>query len=78
LRVECPLFVDFSAATPAAAHLILINGNFYTAADARPRAEAVVIVEGRITFVGKAADALRRAPAEAQRIDLQGVTVAPA
>ena len=70
--------LTFPAATAvAAAPLILTNGNFYTAADSQPRAEAVVIVEGRITFVGKAADALRRAPANAQRIDLQGVTVVP-
>src|SRR5882757_1559948 len=69
----------FPAAAPAAAaaSLLLTNGNFYTAADSQPRAEAVVIVEGRITFVGRAADALRRAPADAQRIDLQGVTVVP-
>src|ERR1700737_3771889 len=70
--------LTFPAATAvAAAPLILSNGNFYTAADGQPRAEAVVIVEGRITFVGKNADALRRAPAGAQRIDLQGVTVLP-
>jgi predicted amidohydrolase YtcJ len=79
----CALSVLFllilPAATPAAAPapLILTNGNFYTAADSQPRAEAVVIVEGRITFVGKTADALRRAPANAQRLDLQGVTVLP-
>jgi predicted amidohydrolase YtcJ len=71
--------LTFPAARPAAAvaPLVLGNGNFYTAADGQPRAEAVVIVEGRIAFVGKNADALRRAPAGAQRIDLQGVTVLP-
>jgi hypothetical protein len=37
------------------------NGNFYTAAD-QPRAAAVVVVDGRITFVGKTPDALRRGP----------------
>jgi predicted amidohydrolase YtcJ len=72
------ILLTFPAAVPAAAAaLVLTNGNFYTAADSQPRAEAVVIVEGRITFVGKAADALRRAPADAQRLDLQGVTVLP-
>jgi predicted amidohydrolase YtcJ len=38
---------------------------------------AVVVVEGRITFVGGTADALRRAPAGARRIDLHGATVVP-
>src|SRR3984893_15961870 len=77
--VSVLFLLSFPPPTPAAAPapLILTNGNFYTAADSQPRAEAVVIVEGRITFVGKAADALRRAPANAQRIDLQGVTVVP-
>jgi predicted amidohydrolase YtcJ len=68
--------LNFPAAAPAAA-LLFEHGNFYTAADSQPRAEAVVIVEGRITFVGKSTDALRRAPAGAQRIDLHGVTVLP-
>src|ERR1700737_4656219 len=82
LGAFCGLSVLFLCAFPAttavaAAPLILTNGNFYTAADNQPRAEAVVIVEGRITFVGKTADALRRAPANAQRIDLHGVTVVP-
>jgi predicted amidohydrolase YtcJ len=78
-RLSVPFLLILPAATPAAApaSLLLTNGNFYTAADSQPRAEAVVIVEGRITFVGKTADALRRAPANAQRLDLQGVTVVP-
>src|ERR1700737_1787907 len=76
-RLCVPFLLTFPAAAAAVAPLILSNGNFYTAADRQPRAEAVVIVEGRIAFVGKTADALRRAPAGAQRIDLQGVTVLP-
>jgi predicted amidohydrolase YtcJ len=64
-------------AAAAATPLIMSNGNFYTAADDQPRAAAVVVVEGRITFVGGTADALRRAPAGARRIDLHGVTVVP-
>ena len=64
-------------AAAAAAPLILSNGNFYTATDDQPRAEAVVVVDGRITFVGKTPDALRRAPPGARQIDLQGATVLP-
>jgi predicted amidohydrolase YtcJ len=65
-----------AACRAAAAALILSNGNIYTAAEGQPRAQAVVIVEGRITFVGVTADALRRAPG-ARRIDLRGATVLP-
>ncbi len=64
-------------AAAAAAPLLLSNGNFYTAATDQPRAEAAVVVDGRITFVGKTPDALRRAPPGARRIDLHGATVLP-
>jgi predicted amidohydrolase YtcJ len=60
-----------------AAPLILANGNFYTANDLQPRAEAAVVVDGRITFVGATPDALRRAPPGARRLDLHGATVLP-
>ncbi|HWM71589.1 MAG TPA: amidohydrolase [Steroidobacteraceae bacterium] len=64
-------------AAAAAAPLLLSNGNFYTASCDQPRAQAVVVVDGRITFVGKIPDALRRAPPGARRMDLQGATVLP-
>ena len=64
-------------AAAAALPLVLSNGNFYTANDLQPRAEAVVVVDGRITFVGTSPDALRRAPAGARRLDLHGATVLP-
>ncbi|MBS0419044.1 MAG: amidohydrolase [Proteobacteria bacterium] len=64
-------------AAAAAAPLVLGNGNFYTANDLQPRAEAAVVVDGRITFVGATPDALRRAPPGARRIDLHGATVLP-
>jgi predicted amidohydrolase YtcJ len=61
----------------AAAPLVLTNGNFYTANDLQPRAQAAVVVDGRITFVGAGPDALRRAPPGARRLDLHGTTVLP-
>jgi predicted amidohydrolase YtcJ len=64
-------------AAAAATPLILGNGNFYTAEDGQPRAQAVVVVGGRITFVGSTADALRRTAQQARRIDLHGATVLP-
>jgi predicted amidohydrolase YtcJ len=66
-----------SSALAAPAPLVLHNAVVHTADEARPRAEAVVAVDGRITFVGSSADALRRAPANAERIDLEGQAVFP-
>ncbi len=59
------------------ASLVLTNGNIYTVEEAQPRAQAVVVEDGRITFVGDSAEALRRAPAAARQVDLQGLTVLP-
>jgi len=61
----------------AAQSLVLVNGNVYTGSDSQPRAEAIVAVDGRITYVGTSGEAERRAPTAAQRIDLQGRTILP-
>jgi predicted amidohydrolase YtcJ len=61
----------------AAEPLVLYNATVYTADDRNPRAEAVVAVDGRITYVGSSAEALKRAPAGARKIDLHGQTVFP-
>ena len=60
-----------------AGSLVLFNTSIYTANEKQPRAEAVVATDGRITFVGTTAEALKRAPSGAQRMDLQGRTVLP-
>jgi predicted amidohydrolase YtcJ len=57
--------------------LVLINGNLYTGDDLHPRADAVACVDGRIAFVGSAADARQHAPAGARVLDLHGQTVLP-
>ncbi len=63
-------------ATPAY-DLMLYNGNIYTGDEQHPKAEVVMVREGRITWVGtdEEADLL---PAGPQRtIDLKGATVVP-
>ena len=57
--------------------LVLINGNVYTVDETQPRAEAVVAIDGRISFVGSSGEARRAAPADAILIDLHGRTVVP-
>jgi predicted amidohydrolase YtcJ len=60
-----------------ASQLVLVNGNFYTMNDAQPRAEAVIVRDTRIAFVGTSKEARRRAPPNATVIDLLGRTVVP-
>src|SRR5262245_10240311 len=71
------LAVATLAARASAAALVFTSGPIYTASDAQPRAEVVVCVDGRITFVGAASEARRRAPADARLIDLKGATLLP-
>jgi predicted amidohydrolase YtcJ len=78
----CPLLAGVALAVAsgvaaAAESLVLFNGNVYTVDARAPRAEAVVAVDGRIRYVGKSAEALKRAPAGAKQIDLHGQTVFP-
>ncbi len=64
-------------ATPAY-DLMLYNGNIHTGDAKRPKAEMVVVRDGRITHVGTMAEMQRLLPAGPQRsIDLKGATVVP-
>jgi len=65
------------ASRDASPPLVLFNANFYTVNDRQPKAEAIVAANGKITYVGTTAEALKRAPANAQRTDLHGQTVFP-
>jgi predicted amidohydrolase YtcJ len=57
--------------------LLISGGNIYTADDRNPRAEAIVVVEGVIAYVGSLAEARKRAPAGTKSIDLRGETLLP-
>ena len=60
-----------------AAALLFTGGRIYTGDDAQPRAEAVLAIDGRVAFVGAAAEAGRRAPADARVIELGGRMLLP-
>src|SRR3954447_6787555 len=60
-----------------AADLILTNGNLITLDDARPRASALAIRDGKIVGVGEDAQIQQLADATTQRMDLAGKTVTP-
>jgi predicted amidohydrolase YtcJ len=61
----------------APAPLLLLGGTVHTGNPAQPRAEAVVAIGGRIAYVGEAATARERAPADTRVVDLAGKTVLP-
>lgn len=74
-----PYLLTFMVCVPhsLATSLVFTGGAIYTADDSRPRAEAVIAENGRITFVGSAAEASDRAPPQARHIDLQGGAMFP-
>ena len=65
-------------AAPAAAQNMLISGGtIYTGVDAAPTAEAVLVREGRIAWVGALSDLPADTPADTPVIDLKGATLFP-
>jgi len=74
--VNLLIYVQARANRPAA-DLILINGKVVTMDEARPAAEALAVVAGKIAAVGKTADIERMAGADTRVIDLAGKTVVP-
>ncbi len=59
--------------------LMLYNGNIYTGDESHPRAEVVMVRNGRITYVGTNEESLRlpAGPQPQRSIDLHGATVVP-
>lgn len=66
-----------SPPAPRATALALFNAHIHTADPAKPTAEAVLAVDGRIALVGTSEQILSHAPPEARRIDLKGAAVLP-
>jgi len=77
LRMAAPLLALAAGPSLASTALVLHHANVYTGTAESPRAEAVLVVDGRIAYVGTSAEALRRAPADARSLDLGGLTVLP-
>lgn len=64
-------------ATAPSPDLVLLNGKLYTLDPASPWAEGMVISGERIAFVGKSAEAKKRARPDARVIDLKGAFGVP-
>ena len=65
------------AQAPPRADLIVVHATVHTADDARPRAEAIAVRDGRVTYVGTSAGATALAGPATQVIDAKGRTVVP-
>jgi hypothetical protein len=59
------------------ADIVFKNGNIYTGADDKPKAEAVAAKYGKIVFVGSNADAKKYEGKGVKVVDLKGATVVP-
>jgi predicted amidohydrolase YtcJ len=59
------------------ADTIYSGGNIITMTDGRPTAEAIAVKDGRIIFVGSAAEANRFRDARTRAVDLEGRTLLP-
>jgi len=68
---------DASKNTAATADLILLNGNIITLNEKQPKAEAIAIGNGRIQYIGTAAEAEKFAGGDTKKIDLKGSTAIP-
>jgi predicted amidohydrolase YtcJ len=73
------LLLTFSPAETkvAPATLIFNNGNVYTANDRQPNAQAIVVRNDRIVYVGTNAGAQQYQDANTRVVDLHGATVLP-
>lgn len=70
-------FLSNSVCLSAPKPLLIFNANIYTGVPEKPRAEAVLAIDGAIAAVGTNKDILARAPSDALRIDLKGNTLLP-
>ena len=73
----CALLTLSATAASGAGGTLFLNGTVWTADPARPRAEAVLVRDGRIRHVGAGEEAARLAGAGVRVIDLEGRMLLP-
>jgi predicted amidohydrolase YtcJ len=83
VSIIVPLLLIGTAAHIAAqvndksADVVFLHGNIYTVNPQQPRAEAIVVKQDRIVFVGSDADAARYQSKTTRIVDIGGKTVVP-
>lgn len=76
-KSDDPIAENQQMMNEVATQKIFINGKIYTVNTAQPWAEAMIIQDKKIIFVGTSAEAQATAESDAQIIDLQGALVLP-
>lgn len=82
LLLLCTLFFaacrnEMPDPTTAQGEVLYFNGTIYTVNPAQPHAEAMIVKDGIITFVGSTSDAETQTSEEVNRVDLEGSFVMP-
>jgi predicted amidohydrolase YtcJ len=76
-RSEAPGVQGPSAGSPTEADLVVVNARVYTIDDARPRAEAFAIKDGKFIATGSSSDIKNLASPRTQVLDAGQMTVTP-
>ncbi|MBI2813243.1 MAG: amidohydrolase [Opitutae bacterium] len=77
-RLLSVFLLPLSALAASPGNLVLVNGNIHTGDEKSPKAEMVMVRDGRITHVGTREEMQRMLPVGSPRvIDLHGATVVP-
>lgn len=71
------VFADGKAVATETADAVFVNGNIHTGNSKQPRAEAIAVKDGRISFVGANTAARKLAAKETRIIDLSGKNALP-
>ena len=77
LAAFCSAAASGQQAPLAAADLIVTNARIYTVDDARPRAAALAVRDGRVQFVGPESEALAMRGPSTRMLDARGNTLVP-
>jgi predicted amidohydrolase YtcJ len=73
----CPIFLMMTARAGNAATVYLYHGGFIYVKAGAPPVEAVVVQDGKFSYVGGLEGALQAAGQDCERVDLQGRTMLP-
>ena len=77
VALACAIFAWSVPTASRAEETLFVNGVVWTGNPTQPRAEAVLVRDGRIDYVGTSEEATRRADSRARTMDLKGKMLLP-